>query len=121
MIIASGFLIVFSGLANQEKPFVNPDLLKLVAEDIADLFAMSKASTVIQQELIENIKPFTGQLPKNCHLHKTPVLSYNESLYMTYFDVADPITQDSLPWLAAMCKTIEEHSQVCLATVISIS
>lgn len=119
--IANGLLIVFSGFANQEKPLVNPDLLKQLAEDIADLLAMSKAVSVVQYELEDNIKPFTGHLPKNCHLHKNPVLSYNESMYMTYFDIADVINQDSLPWLAAICKTLEEHTQVYLATAISIS
>lgn len=119
--IANGFLIVFSGLSNQEKRLVNPELLKLLSEDIADLLAMSDAKIAIQYELEDNIKPFTGQLPKNCQLHKMPSLSYTDSMYMTYFDILDPITQDSLPWLAAMCKTIEEHKQVYLATIISLS
>lgn len=119
--IANGLLIVFSGFANQEKPRVNPELLRLVAEDIADLFAMSKAVSAVQYELEDNIKPYTGQLPRNCYLHKNPTLSYSESLYMTYFDILDPITQNSLPWLRAVCQTIEERDHVYLATVISIS
>lgn len=119
--IANGFLIVFSGLSNQEKPKINPQLLKSIAEDLADLLGMSKAAAVIQHDLEDCIKPFTGQLPKNCQLHKTPTLSYTDSMYMTYFDIADPITQDSLPWLAAICKTLEEHDQVYLATIISLS
>lgn len=121
MAIANGFLIVFSGLANQEKSKVNPNLLKQVAEDIADLFSISQAATSIQYELEDNIKPYAGYLPKKCYIKKPIQLQYNESLYMTYFDIIDPITQESLPWLAAMCQTIESHEQVYLATVISIS
>lgn len=121
MAIANGFLFVFSGLSNQEKHLVNPELLKLLSEDIADLLAMSDAKAAIQYELEDNIKPFTGQLPKNCYFKKSIQLGYSESLYMTYFDIVDPITIDSLPWLAAVCKTIEERKQVYLATVVSIS
>ncbi len=117
----NGLIIVFVGKSGVEKPLINPRLLQQVAEDLSYLITLNNGKEQIYLNLTDSIKLAASNINQLVPIVKDVRLTYDQSIYMTYFDIADQLNSESLIWTMATCDELVKIDGVLGATPVRFS